>query len=137
MAKFNVVEKKISRSLEDIIKFQIMLYCYTHKIVISEADLTCLTLLGLNKKAELSDFCNASCAADQRDRDTELPYQKAVFKTPQTVRNCIAKMRNFNLINKDTLSHSKMIELNPELSIQGEGNILLNFKMYHIGTQES
>lgn len=134
MAKFNVVDKKVNMSLEDIIKFQIMTYCYIHKILLSESDLSCLTLLGLNKKIELSDFCNACCDPSNRDKDVTIPYQKAIFKTPQTVRNCVAKMRNYNIISRDG---SKIIELNPELSIQQEGNILLNFKMFHLGTQES
>lgn len=134
MANFNVVDKKVSMSLEDIIRFQLVTYCYIHKIILSESDLSCLTLLGLNKKVELSDFCNACCEISNRDKDSAIPYQKAIFKTPQTVRNCVAKMRNYNIINRDT---SKTIELNPELYIQSEGNVLLNFKMFHIGTQES
>jgi len=137
MAKFNVVDKKVNMSLEDIIRFQLITYCYIHRITLSEADLTCLTLLGLNKKAELSEFCNACCEPDNRDKEPTIPYQKAIFKTPQTVRNCIAKMRNYNIINKDGLGHNKTIELNPELNVQSEGNVLLNFKMFHIGTQES
>lgn len=134
MAKFNVVDKKVNMSLEEIVRFQIMTYCYIHKIILSESDLSCLTVLGLNKKVELSDFCNACCDADNRDKESSIPYQKAVFKTPQTVRNCVARMRNYNIISRDG---SKTIELNPELSIQHEGNILLNFKMFHLGTQES
>ena len=134
MAKFNVVDKKVSMSLEEIVKFQIITYCYIHKITLSESDLSCLTLLGLNKKIELSDFCNACCDPANRDKDTDVLYQKAIFKTPQTVRNCVAKMKNYNIISRDG---SKVIELNPELSIQQEGNILLNFKMFHLGTKES
>lgn len=137
MAKFNVVDKKVNMSLEDIIKFQIITYCYIHRITLSEADLNCLTLLGLNKKAELSEFCNACCDPTNWDKTPAIPYQKAIFKTPQTVRNCIARMRNYNIINKDGLGHNKTIELNPELSIQSEGNVLLNFKMFHIDTQKS
>jgi hypothetical protein len=106
MAKFNVVDKKVNMSLEDIIRFQIVTYCYIKKVTISEADLNCLTLLGLNKKAELSDFCNACCDLSNRDKEPALSYQKAIFKTPQTVRNCIARMRNYNIINKDGLGHS-------------------------------
>jgi len=134
MAKFNVVDKKVNMSLEEIIKFQIMTYCYIHKITLSESDLACLTLLGLNKKVELSDFCNACCDPENRDKDSAISYQKSIFKTPQTVRNCVAKMRNYNIISKDG---SKTIELNPDLSIQYEGNILLNFKMFYLGTKES
>jgi hypothetical protein len=134
MAKFNVVDKKVNMSLEEIIKFQIITYCYIQKITLSESDLSCLTLLGLNKKVELSDFCNACCDPENRDKESTISYQKAIFKTPQTVRNCVAKMRNYNIINRDG---SKIIELNPDLTIQQEGNILLNFKMFHLGTQES
>lgn len=134
MAKFNVVDKKVNMSLEEIIKFQIITYCYIQKITLSESDLNCLTLLGLNKKVELSDFCNACCDPENRDKESTISYQKAIFKTPQTVRNCVAKMRNYNIINRDG---SKIIELNPDLTIQQEGNILLNFKMFHLGTQES
>lgn len=134
MAKFNVVDKKVNMSLEEIIKFQIITYCYIHKITLSESDLSCLTLLALNKKIELSDFCNACCDPANRDKDTDVSYQKAIFKTPQTVRNCVARMKNYNIISRDG---SKIIELNPELSIQQEGNILLNFKMFHLGTKES
>jgi hypothetical protein len=134
MAKFNVVDKKVSMSLEEIIRFQIVTYCYIHRIILSESDLSCLTLLGINGKAELSDFCNACCDPANRDKEPTTSYQKAVFKTPQTVRNCIARMRNHNIINRDG---SKTIELNPDLNIQAEGNVLLNFKMFYIGTEES
>ena len=137
MAKFNVVDKKVNLSLEEIIKFQLITYCYINKITLSEADLNCLTLLGLNKKAELSDFCNACCVHENRDKTPTLTYTKVIFKTPQTVRNCLAKMKNYNIISKEGLGHNKIVELNPELKIQVDGNVLLNYKLYHIGTQES
>jgi hypothetical protein len=137
MAKFNVVDKKVNMSLEDIIKFQIITYCYIHRITISESDLSCLTILGLNKKAELSDFCNACCDPEQRDKETELLFTKAIFKTPQTVRNSLIRMKNYNIVNRDGFGHSKTIELNPDLKVQTDGNVLLNYKMYHIEPQES
>jgi hypothetical protein len=134
MAEFNVVDKKVNMSLEEIIKFQIITYCYIHKIILSESDLNCLTLLGLNKKVELSDFCNACCDPSNRDKEVDIPYQKVIFKTPQTVRNCIAKMKNYNIINRDG---SRTIQLNSDLKIQNDGNILLNFKLFYLGTKES
>jgi hypothetical protein len=137
MAKFNIVEKKVSMTLEQIIKFQIITYCYVHNITLSEADLNCLTLLGLNKKADLSDFCNACCAHENRDKEPTVLHTKVIFKTPQTVRNCLAKMKNYNIISKEGLGHNKTVEINPDLKIQIEGNILFNSKVYHIGTQES
>jgi len=137
MAKFNVVDKKVNMSLEEIIKFQIITYCYIQNITLSEADLNCLTLLGLNKKADLSDFCNACCAHENRDKEPTLAHTKVIFKTPQTVRNCLAKMKNYNIVNKEGLGHNKTVEINPNLKIQIESNILLNFKMFYLGTKES
>jgi hypothetical protein len=137
MPNFNVVDKKVNMTLEDIIKFQIVTYCYVNKVIVSDAELNCLTLLGLNKKIELSEFCNACCDPANRDKTPETSFTKIIFKTPQTVRNCIARMTNHNIIHKDGLGHSKTIELNPSLKIQGTGNVLLNFKIYHIDTQES
>ena len=137
MAKVNKVDKKVSMTLEEIIKFQIVTYCYINKITVSESELSCLTLLGLNIKAELSDFCNACCDPDNKDKDSTLTHTKAIFKTPQTVRNSLAKLANYNIISKDGLGHNKTIELNKDLKIQTEGNVLLDYKFFHIGTQES
>ena len=136
MAKVNKVDKKVNMTLEEIIKFQINTYCYINKITISESELSCLTLLGLNIKAELSDFCNACCAPENKDKDSTLTHTKAIFKTPQTVRNSLAKLANYNIISKDGLGHNKTIELNKDLKIQTEGNILLDYKIFHIDTQE-
>jgi hypothetical protein len=137
MAKVNKVDKKVNMTLEEIIKFQINTYCYINKITISESELSCLTLLGLNTKAELSDFCNACCAPENKDKDSTLTHTRAIFKTPQTVRNSLAKLSNYNIISKDGLGHNKTIELNKDLKIQTEGNILLDYKIFHIDTQES
>ena len=137
MAKVNKVDKKVSMTLDEIIKFQIITYCYINKITISDSELNCLTLLGLNSKAELSDFCNACCVPENRDKESNLPFTKAIFKTPQTVRNCLAKLSNYNIITKIGVGHNKTVELNEILQIQIKGNILLDYKIYHIGTEES
>ena len=137
MARFNKVDKKVKLTLEEIIKFQLIAHCYINKITISESEINCLTLLGLNHKAELSDFCNACCVPENRDKDSSLTYTKVIFKTPQTVRNCLAKLSNYNIISKVGLGHNKTVELNPELMIQVKGNILLDYKIFHIDTQES
>ncbi len=137
MAKINMVDKKVGMTLEDIIKYQLITYCYINKITLSEADLNCLTLIGLNKKVEVSDFCNACCNPENRDKNSNITHKKIIFKTPQTVRNCLVKLSNYNIIKKDGSGKNKIVELNEDLKIQIEGNILLNYKIYHIGTQES
>ena len=88
-------------------------------------------------RKDLSDFCNACCDPDNKDKDSTLTHTKAIFKTPQTVRNSLAKLSNHNIISKNGLGHNKTIELNKDLKIQTEGNVLLDYKFFHIGTQES
>jgi hypothetical protein len=87
--------------------------------------------------SELSDFCNACCAPENKDKESTLSHTRTIFKTPQTVRNSLAKLANYNIISKEGLGHNKTIELNKDLKIQTEGNILLDYKLYYIDTQES
>ena len=46
-------------------------------------------------------------------------------------------MANYNIVVKKGFGHSKTIEVNPDLQIQTEGNILLNYKFIYIDTQKS
>lgn len=123
MAKVNVVDKKVSLSLEELIKFQLITHCYIESLPVSESDLNCLTLLGIMGETDLTDFCAAASS-------------KKVFKTTQTVRNCIAKMEKSNLVLKVGKSKKK-ITINPDIKVQTEGNILLNYKLFHLEPQES
>jgi hypothetical protein len=82
----------------------------------SESDLNCLTLLSFNQPIELTHFCyDASSEEDP------------IFKSPQTVRNCINKAEKNNLVLKDT-DNKKVITINPDLKIQTDGTILLDYK---------
>ena len=128
MAKVNVVNKTINMSLDEIIKFQMITYSYINKLTLSEADLSCITILALNKKVEISDFCNACCVEDNRDKEPTTSFNKVIFKTPQTVRNCINKFEKKNIVDKDP-SNKKVILINANIKIQTEGNILLNYKI--------
>ena len=135
MAKVNVVNKKTQMSLWDITKFQLVTHCYISKIAMSECDLDCLTLLSLNENVELHDFCNAACSVSKRDRPVTLKYTKEIFKSPQTVRNCLSKFERINIITKEG-TNKKKISVNPDLKIQNSGNILLDYKLIHIEPEE-
>jgi hypothetical protein len=91
----------------------------------SESDLNCLTLLSFNEPTELTHFCYDASAEEDW-----------IFKSSQTVRNCINKAEKNNLIVKDS-SNKKIIRLNPALKIQIEGTILLDYKFLGHDTQES
>ena len=116
MALVNQVQKRVRMSKWNVVKFQILTHCYIKKILLSDSDLNCLTLLSFNEPIELTSFCyDASSEEDP------------IFKSPQTVRNCINKAEKNNLVTKD-IENKKLIKLNTELKIQTEGTILLDFK---------
>jgi hypothetical protein len=125
MALVNQVQKRVRMPKWDIVKFQILTHCYINRVTMSDSDLDCLTLLSFNQPIELSNFClDASAEEDW------------IFKSPQTVRNSINKSEKNGLIVKD-LNNKKIIMLNPNLKIQTEGIILLDFKFLGHDTKES
>lgn len=114
MAAFNLVEKKAKLEFWDIVKFQILTYCYLEKVVVSESDLDCLTFLALTGEEELTVFCTR-CS------------EKGIFSSAQTVRNALTKAEKKNLIVKDGKA-KKRISLNPEMKVFSSGNVLLDYK---------
>ena len=90
MALVNQVQKKVRMPKWDIVKFQIVTYCFLNRITINESDLNCLTLLSFNQPIQLTDFCY--------DASSEEGW---IFKSPQTVRNAINKAEKQNLVVKD------------------------------------
>jgi hypothetical protein len=124
MALVNQVQKKVKMPKWDIVKFQIVTYCFLNRITINESDLNCLTLLSFNQPIQLTDFCY--------DASSEEGW---IFKSPQTVRNAINKAEKLNLVVKDP-ENKKQIMLNSDIKIQTEGTILLDFKFLANGSEE-
>lgn len=116
MALVNQVQKKVMMSKKDVVKYQILTHCYIHKIIMSNSDLDCLTLLSEIGPLELSHFCY------------EASDEYKIFKSEQTVRNCINKCEKNGLIVKDP-KNKKIVSINPSMKIQTEGNILLDYKI--------
>lgn len=125
MALVNQVQKRVKMPKWDIVKFQILTHCYINRISMSESDLNCLTLLCFNQPIELTHFCY--------DASSEEDW---IFKSPQTVRNCINKAEKNNLVIRDT-ENKKLIMINPNLKIQTEGILLLDYKFLGDDTKET
>jgi hypothetical protein len=116
MAIVNQVQKRVKMPKWNLVKYQILTHCYLNKISLSESDLDCLTLLSFNQPVELTDFCY--------DASSEEGW---IFKSPQTVRNSINKSEKNELIVRDE-SNKKVIMLNPNMKVQTEGPVLLDYK---------
>ena len=115
MALVNKVEKKIKTNRENVIKYQILTYCFFNDVQISLSDLDCLTELAFNKDIELTKFC-------------DLITEKQIFKSSQSARNSISKASKKFLISK-TGKNKKTIRLNDKMEIQENGTIFLDFKI--------
>lgn len=122
MAKFNVVDKKVRMGLYDIVRYQILAYCYVNRLQVTDSDLDCLTTLAIAGESDLTEFCL-------------LITEKRIFKSTQSVRNCLVKLERSGLINKEGKTKKK-IGVNPKLTVQTKGNILINHKFFHVDTQE-
>jgi len=114
MAVVKRVQKKVIMSRKDIIKFQLVTHCYINKITVSNSDLECLTLLGSIGPIEISHFCY----------DAAEEYK--IFKSQQTVRNCINKCIKSNIISRDS-KNKKLISINDKLNIETLGSIFLDY----------
>jgi hypothetical protein len=125
MALVNQVQKRVKMTKWDVVKFQILTHCYINRIAMSESDLNCLTLLSFNQPIELTHFCYDASAEEDW-----------IFKSPQTVRNCINKAEKNKLVVKDT-SKKKLIMLNPDLKIQIQGTVMLDYKFLGHDTEET
>jgi len=125
MAIVNQVQKRVKMPKWDVVQFQILTYCFINRISINDSDLNCLTLLSFNQPIALTDFCY--------DASSEEGW---IFKSPQTVRNAINKAEKQNLVVKD-IKNKKMIALNPDIKIQTEGTILLDYKFLGNDSEES
>ena len=88
MAIVKRVQKKAIMSKKDVIKFQLLTHCYMKKITVSNSDLDCLTLLSTIGPLEISHFCY------------DAAEEHKIFKSQQTVRNCINKCVRIILLKK-------------------------------------
>ena len=124
MALVNQVQKRVKMPKWDLVKYQILTHCYINKVSLSDSDLDCLTLLSFNQPIELTDFCY--------DASSEEGW---IFKSPQTVRNSINKSEKNQLIVRDD-SNKKVIMLNPNMKVQTEGTVLLDYKFLASDSQD-
>ena len=123
MAIVNRVDKKVKMSKDQVIKYQILTHCFLNDVQISSSDLACLTELSKLNNKELTEFC-------------KLISKKKIFKSAQSCRNALTKAEKKGLIIKNG-SNKKTISLNPDMNIQIEGTILLDYKILGIETQKS
>jgi hypothetical protein len=140
MAKVNLVDKRAKLNLWDVIRFQLITHCYLNRITLSDLDYDCLTNLGIQGEPDLASFCSSMAQKRLEEKlKTWKPREKgepSPTLSPQTIRNTLIRLEKEKLVYKNGNSR-KRISLHPDLKIQTKGNILLDYKFVHIGTQEA
>lgn len=115
MAEVFKISKKIRTSLDQVLKYQILTYCFFNNIQISNADLDCLSLLGELGEYELTDFC-------------KMAVENSVFKSSQSARNAVNKAAKKGLITKNGKS-KKSVLLSKKIELVNGKMVLLDFKV--------
>jgi len=123
MAIVNKVDLKHQVDINVSIKYQIVTYCFFNDTLISNSDLKFLTELAKEKGIELTKFCNKTVNED-------------IFKSAQSARNAITKAEKKGLLIK-TGHNKKTIKLNPDINVQSNGLVLLDYKILGRESQES
>lgn len=129
MSQVKVVERRMRINKLDIIKYQILTYCFFNGITVTSLVLDGLVQLALQSSAELNTFC------------MHIGGPNKIFSSAQSARNAINKISNNKDSSKNLVvkkgKNKKEIQLNPEMNIQAEGFIMLDYKFLASDTQKS
>jgi hypothetical protein len=118
MAIVNKVEKRVKMSQIEIIKFQILTYCYFENINIDRPQLELVALLSMHGTQELQAFCTSI-------------GQTSLYSNAQTVRNSLARSAEKGLVIKEG-KHKIKVFVNPALQLVINDNILLDYKFAYV-----
>ena len=122
MAIVNKVELKLKVNINTSIMYQILTHCFFNDILITNSDLKFLMHLSKNDGMELTKFCL-------------LLVSNNIFKSPQSARNAITKAEKKSLLIKKG-SNKKTIFLNPDINVQNNDIVFLDYKILGNETKE-
>jgi hypothetical protein len=122
--EYNVIRQEFSMGIHDIIRFQIINYCFVNGLSFSPNQIKTLTFLAEWGDMNISDFC-------QQIADAE------IYSSAQTVRNFILDCVKTGIVIRNG-NGDKLINITPDAKLLCEGNILITMKVYtDAKTQES
>ncbi len=120
----NKVVKKHRINLFDSVRLQIINHIiFERRESLADIEITVMTMLGVNGKTNLKDFCSVTSKAMYVITETEDYSKKS-----QHIRNVVTKLTSKGYIIKSGSKGKKDVELNEGMKIVNKGNILLDFK---------
>lgn len=114
------ISKTIQLTQTEMIRYQLIHYCFMKNIRLNNTQINCLTLLGELGTTPLRKFCQL--AADQK-----------ILANSTAVQNCLYQMDGKGVYVKKKQDRL-VVFLDPSLNILTEGSILIELKLITIGT---
>jgi chromosome condensin MukBEF MukE localization factor len=118
MALVNRVEQRAYLDRLEIIRLQLLTYCFFKSIYLTQHELECLALLAQDGETDLNKFC----------RYIE---RKELYASAQSARNTINRLERAGLVTK-LGKKNKQLRIHDAIALQTEGNILLEYKFAHL-----
>lgn len=97
-----------------IVTLQILVYCHLAGIGLTDKELKCLTYIGLRGQPELRHLCNELVTPE-------------LYTSSDSVRGALDRLLEKKVLEKDG-KNRKTVFLAPIMSIQTEGNIMVDIK---------
>lgn len=98
-----------------LVKFQVMVYCFEHDIEINHTDLNILALMGELGKKHLTEF-------------SKIAVQRKILGTRPSVDNCVQRLSYRDFCVREGIGKI-IISLNPKMKIVSEGNVVMNLRL--------
>ena len=124
MTQVNQVLKKCVMTKWEVVKYQLLTYCFFNKLHLSDAEIECLVLLATDDNVnELNVLCKKACEMN-------------IFKTPQSVRNSLNKLEKKGIVTKKGKNRKKL-SIDDAIGVVKDGNVLLNYNFLSVETTKS
>jgi len=112
------VNKRVKCSRSEIIRYQIMQYCFIKNIILNYTELMLLSLLGELGECRVTFFCEEAA-------------KRGILSSPQSVQTALNKLQRVPILKKEGIG-KKIIYLDPGANILTKGNIVVNITLMHI-----
>jgi len=131
------IRQRVSRW--NLIRFQILTWCFLRNIQVTNADIEALVLLSILGRTKLTSFCEQLCTTElnisHKHKREDFKY---IFNSKQSARNAMSKLHELGLIKREGKNKSNInLWLNPEMDIYTDQNLLINYQFLSIDTPES
>ena len=116
--KYNLWQRGVKMTVEEIVKFQLLVHCYISSIRVTPLALDVLTIIGVQGECALTDII------------TEL-VDRGMFTQGQAARTLLSRMEDAGLVVKKKMegtNKNKLIYLHPSIGIQNTTPIYAEVK---------